>query len=643
MSIKSKLITAVSLLGISLVALGGSSFVALQLTIRQTEIIVANGVTGLGQLTRINDMYSDIVRDVQGVVLAELTFEDGKASLAESLHNIDADWTSYLASNVSPDAIPTVQVVTARMKAAEPVVATLLDLLSKQDLPGLTEFTKSTLGKAMESIASQFDQLAEIQATRAEADNQTAEMQSEVAIWIMTGLAALSAGVLAFALFVILRGVLRPLHGMEQSMRRLADGDYASEIPYTDLNDEIGKMAAAVLVFRENGQRVLQMTDAEVAASQKSQAERSAMMGQLRADFGTVVDAAIAGDFSQRVEASFADTELNGLADSVNDLVANMNRGITETGNVLNALAHTDLTKRVTGAYDGAFAQLKDDANAVADRLADIVGQLRHTSGGLKTATGEILAGANDLSERTTKQAAAIEQTSAAMEQLLATVRNNAARADQASGKARTVTSAAEKGGDIMQQANLAMERISSSSNKISSIVGLIDDIAFQTNLLALNASVEAARAGDAGKGFAVVAVEVRRLAQSAAAASSDIKSLIELSANEVQNGTHLVSDAAAHLATVLDGVRANSALIDAIASASKDQNEAIAEVSTAIRQMDEMTQHNAALVEQTNAAIEQTEAQANELDRIVEIFVVEAPAKIVQALKVRHPVKSAA
>src|SRR5262249_28164740 len=158
------------------------------------------------------------------------------------------------------------------------------------------------------------------------------------------------------------------------------------------------------------------------------------------------------------------------------------------------------------------------------------------------------LAGANDLSERTTKQAATIEETSATMEQLASTVADNAKRAGEASSNAEEVTGTAEAGGKVMSQATEAMERITASSAKISNIIGLIDDIAFQTNLLALNASVEAARAGDAGKGFAVVAVEVRRLAQSAASASAEVKVLIEQSGTEVAGGTKLVAEAAGQL-----------------------------------------------------------------------------------------------
>jgi methyl-accepting chemotaxis protein len=372
------------------------------------------------------------------------------------------------------------------------------------------------------------------------------------------------------------------------------------------------------------------MTEAEAARILRAQAERAQMMAELQAAFGNVVDAAVNGDFSKRVEVEFPDAELNALAASINNLVETVDRGVSETGVVLAALANTDLTHRMHGDFKGALGRLKDDTNAVADKLTEVVTQLRNTSRSLKTATGEILAGANDLSERTTKQAATIEETSAAMEQLAATVMQNAERARDAAVNSEAVTRTAEESGLVMEQATDAMQAITTSSEKISNIIGLIDDIAFQTNLLALNASVEAARAGEAGKGFAVVAVEVRRLAQSAAEASKEIKGLIAQSAGEVRGGSQLVSQAAEKLAAMLTAVHDNNTLLDSIARESREQASAIEEVNVAVRQMDEMTQHNAALVEETNAAIEQTEAQATELDRIVEVFAIAEPGKTV-------------
>ncbi|MBK8084333.1 MAG: HAMP domain-containing protein [Devosia sp.] len=435
-------------------------------------------------------------------------------------------------------------------------------------------------------------------------------------------LLGLVAGV-ATAAYVGTRYINRPIGRLTETMRRLADGELAAEVPHAGESNEIGQMAAAVQVFKENGIRVAQMNEDERARHDRA-AERARTMESFQNAFESVVAATLRGDLGQRIEPEFADADIARIAADFNKLMDTVNDGLTEAGEVFAALARADLGRRMEGHYEGAFAALRDNANTVAERLSGIVGQLKKTSFDLKTATGEILSGANDLSERTTKQAATIEETSAAMEQLASTVLANAERATGASENAAQVTSAAEDGGDVMRRANDAMGRITESSAKISNIIGLIDDIAFQTNLLALNASVEAARAGDAGKGFGVVAVEVRRLAQSAASASSEVKALIEQSATEVSGGTKLVAEAAGKLETMLEAVRGNRQMLQDIARESREQASAIEEVNTAVRQMDEMTQHNAALVEQTNAAIEQTESQASELDRIVAVFNVE-------------------
>jgi methyl-accepting chemotaxis protein len=445
-----------------------------------------------------------------------------------------------------------------------------------------------------------------------------AVISTTMSVMMVVGLVILVA--LSALGYWLARLMMSPVPRLAATMQVVADGDYKVDVPFADRGNEVGAMARAVEVFRNNELKMRDLRAAELDMSEE-RAGQVLLIQALQRDIGVVVAAALEGDFSARLAANQPDADLRQLAKNVNALVASVDDGLKATGKVLAALARAQLGERMTGSFKGAFDQLKSDTNAVAERLAEIIGQLRHTSGALKTATGEILSGANDLSERTTRQAANIEETSAAIERLSRRVMDSAIEADAASQQAHAVSGEAERSGVVMGQATEAMERITSSSAKISDIIGLIDDIAFQTNLLALNASVEAARAGDAGKGFAVVAVEVRRLAQSAASASADVKVLIQQSAAEVQGGSELVGDAARRLGVVQQAIKANASLLNGIARGSRDQAQAIDEVSAAMRQMDEMTQHNAALVEQTHAAIEQTEAQASELDRVIGVF----------------------
>ncbi len=345
------------------------------------------------------------------------------------------------------------------------------------------------------------------------------------------------------------------------------------------------------------------------------------MLESLRSEIGEVVDAAVRGDLSKRVNADFGDEGLNQLGQNVNLLMSTIDQGISDTGTVLSHLAKADLSKRVEGNYQGAFARLQGDTNKVAEELTNIIGSLRSTSGALKSATGEILTGSDDLAERTMRQAATLEHTSAAMQEIAEMVETNAQRAQEGYAGSQRAQDIAQRGGDVMREANDAMGRISDSSKQISKVIEMIDNIAFQTNLLALNASVEAARAGEAGKGFAVVAVEVRRLAQSAADASNEVKVLIEKSTGEVENGSELVARAGQSLEEIVQAVASFSTLVQGFAKDSRTQADKIETLHASVREMDETTQHNAALVEETNAAIEQTEGRASDLDSVVKRF----------------------
>jgi methyl-accepting chemotaxis protein len=326
------------------------------------------------------------------------------------------------------------------------------------------------------------------------------------------------------------------------------------------------------------------------------------------------VDQAVTVYFDKMTEDAAAVAKEN--ADKV--LVA-----VTATGAVLQKMADGDLRERIEQELDPSMAQLKRDTNAVGEKLSGIIHQLRDTSSSLKIATSELLSGANDLSDRTQRQAATIERTASGMTQLVGAVLENAKIATDAAGSSHLSMTTSEEGRQAMSEATTAMEQLASSSEQIAKIVGMIDDIAFQTNLLALNASVEAARAGEAGNGFSVVAVEVRRLAQSTAQASSEVKGLIERSSVEVRNGGRLVTDAATRFDAMQTSARKTNELVEIIARKSQEQAKSIEDISRSIREMDEMTQHNAALVEETNAAIEQTEEQAHRLDKVVDVFMI--------------------
>ena len=437
-------------------------------------------------------------------------------------------------------------------------------------------------------------------------------------------LAGASAALGCLAVFALFQRVVsRRLKTLVGLTGELAAGKTDVAIPAQNVSDELTVMFDALERFRAALVEQVALQETERQRDAEADQRRQAA-DRLTDDLQATMRAVLAGDLGRRVVAEYAQADLRQLAIEVNALLEAVDHGINRTGQVLSALARADLTARVTGSFTGAFADLRDNTNAVAERLAEVMGNLQVTSSHLKTATGEILAGSNDLAQRTSRQAAMVEETTATVEELSTTVLANAGRAEEANRSVTAASRIALESGAAMDSATKAMEQISASSAKISNIIGLIDDIAFQTNLLALNASVEAARAGEAGKGFAVVAVEVRRLAQSAAEASADIKQLIDISVGEVRSGTQMVLQIGERIAALNSSVTESAALIGEIAAASRQQAAAIDNVNAAVRQMDEITQHNAALVEQTNAAIEQTEQQADALDSIVAVFTIE-------------------
>jgi methyl-accepting chemotaxis protein len=341
-----------------------------------------------------------------------------------------------------------------------------------------------------------------------------------------------------------------------------------------------------------------------------------------------LVKAAVAGDFSRRVPLEGKSGFMLNLATAMNDLCSNVAKTMRDFADLLGAMAGGDLQQRITADYHGVFAQLKDDANLMADRLTETISDIKSVGREVSNAAAEISTSTTDLSQRTEEQAASLEQTSASMEEMAATVKKNAENALQANQLTSGSREVADRGGQVVAKAVNAMARIEESSRKISDIIGVIDEIARQTNLLALNAAVEAARAGDAGRGFAVVASEVRSLAQRSSQAAKDIKDLITNSSSQVQEGVGLVNQAGTSLTEILASIKQVADIVAEIASASQEQSTGIDQINKALTQMDEVTQQNSALVEENAASAKTLEHQSEAMNQKVAFFKLDEAAE---------------
>jgi methyl-accepting chemotaxis protein len=390
---------------------------------------------------------------------------------------------------------------------------------------------------------------------------------------------AILAGV---GLTVTLKG---PINQITSAMRRLADGKLETSIVGDSRADEIGDMARALGVFKNNA-------IAKIQIEERSEVERS----------------------KAEEERHRSDEEKRTVEEQIDFAVTALAEG-------LGRLARGDISQTIATPFFGRLEQLRNDFNSSLLRLQETIDQIRTNTRMIEGNAGQMDLAASDLAKRTEQQAVALEEIAAAIEEITTTVRSSAACADDAHQIITDTKQVADSSSQVVASAIDAMSKIEAASDEIVQIIGVIDEIAFQTNLLALNAGIEAARAGDAGKGFAVVAQEVRDLAQRSAEAGQRIKQLIGRSQTEITNGARVVRETSEVLESISAKVVTASEQMDVIARSSREQYNALHEVNSSVNRMDQMTQQNAAMVEETSAATKELADETRILLQLIDQF----------------------
>jgi methyl-accepting chemotaxis protein len=447
------------------------------------------------------------------------------------------------------------------------------------------------------------------------------------------------------------QSLLHSLHGVQERIRAVIDGQArmaeehdkgnidaridASTLPgaFKDMAERTNALVASHIAVKFKLVEVLShyargdlSIEMERLPGRKAELTRvcDAAREQLLAisgEIGRLVEAARNGDFTVRGDTTRFEHTYRTMVEGLNGLMAVCQSGLADASRIFDALAQGDLRPTIDAEYRGEFATMKANANRTMAQLGELVTRISSAAHTIAGAAAEVSDGNSDLSSRTEEQASSLEETASAMEELTVTVRHNAESAKQANDLADGASDVAGKAGNAVTAVVRSMEDIAAASKRIQDIITVIDGIAFQTNILALNAAVEAARAGEQGRGFAVVAAEVRVLAQRSAAAAKEIKELITSSAERTDEGSVLAADAGRRMDEVLTAVKRVTDIIGEIANSSREQSQGIEQVNQAITQMDQVTQQNAALVEEAAAASESMREQAALMSTAVSRF----------------------
>jgi len=538
------------------------------------------------------DMMHDALRaDVLMALRSEdpasgVTIVDVKKDLGEHAKTFRDDLAANKALATDPATRAALAAIEGPLNEYISGAETMADLAGRD--PAAAKAAMPQFLKIFEQLEGLQEQATEKIEASAKAEAEKAKGEGRNAQILMAAMLLIGFAV-SGALVVMARRVLvRPLVDVTSALDRLANGDLTVVPPHTERTDEIGLMTRALFTFK---QAVVDRQAELEAADQREVVEEERRVNEAR-----------------RVED-----------ERVRELV------VTSLGRGLEHLTRGDLTCRLNDAFPAQYEELRCNYNTAMDQLSRTMSNVVEAARGMHTGSDEITQAADDLSRRTEQQAASLEQTAAALDEITATVRRSAEGAGRARDVANSAQSEAERSGEVVQRATEAMSAIEQSSTQISQIIGIIEEIAFQTNLLALNAGVEAARAGDAGRGFAVVASEVRALAQRSADAAKEIKTLISESSRQVGDGVVLVTQTGEALRSIRSTVAEMHALVTEIVASAREQATGLSEVNTAVNQMDQVTQQNAAMVEETTAASHSLAREAEGLAGMVNRFTLSA------------------
>jgi methyl-accepting chemotaxis protein len=592
--------------------------------------------------THLRDVVDSSVSLLTGidaqVKAGELTLEEGQAEGVKLLNSVTYDDGNYLFASDYNSIVkahggnPEGMVGTDRSQTADPngvlIYQELIDV-ARNEGGGIVNYMYEDLrGDAAQTSGVQYPKMGYARDFEPwgwmvgtgtyikEIQEKTGYLKNMAVLVFVLGSVSLS-----LLSWLISRSVTKPINALNQRMEHLSQGDLEAHIPFIEKQDEIGEMARSVERFQEDLQKGVeseklasQARDEQEATRQKAETDRLAH------------EEAVAKSKAEQAQKVQQETEereaLRRITEAERAENAQKQQTVVDAlGDALKKLSAGDLSGQIKAEFSPEYEQLRLDFNAAVQSLRETVGQVMDGASLIRNETAEISKAAEGLSQRTEKQAATLEETAAAMDQLTSSVRSAAQGADSASELSSNAQANARKGGEVAQRAMTAMDGIKTSSQEISKITTVIDDIAFQTNLLALNAGVEAARAGEAGRGFAVVATEVRALAQRSSGAAGEINALIMKSGEQVRSGVELVGQTEHSLGEIVESVAEISQRVSEIATSAREQATGLSEINGAVNELDKVTQQNAAMFEETTAASMALTSEAQTLSSSLERF----------------------